>query len=96
MENNTSPSDLLKKIEELEDDKDALVKDLDNHKAFRETLIKQRTTSHTKFGERERRTDLESFQQVSSTPATCTHRPRPLAQAARSRHPAEVVNAQNL
>lgn len=42
VENNTSPSDLLKKIEELEDDKDALVKDLDNHKAFRETLIKQR------------------------------------------------------
>lgn len=42
VENNTSPSDLLKKIEELEDDKDALVKDLDNHKAVRETLIKQR------------------------------------------------------
>ena len=42
VENNTSPADLLERIEELEDDKDALVKDLDNHKAIRESLIKQR------------------------------------------------------
>jgi hypothetical protein len=41
VDENESPSDLIKKIEELEDDKDALVKDLDNHKAIRESLIKQ-------------------------------------------------------
>ena len=42
VDENASPADLLKQIEELEDDNDALVKDLDNHKAFREVLIKQR------------------------------------------------------
>ena len=42
VENNTSPADLLKQIEELEEENDDLVKDLNNHKAFREVLIKQR------------------------------------------------------
>ena len=42
VDENASPADLLKQIEELADDNDALVKDLDNHKAFREVLIKQR------------------------------------------------------
>jgi predicted RNase H-like nuclease (RuvC/YqgF family) len=42
VENNTSPTDLLKQIEELEDENDALVKDLDTYKVIREVLIKQR------------------------------------------------------
>jgi len=42
VENNASPADLLKQIEELEEENDDLVKDLNNHKAFREVLIKQR------------------------------------------------------